>query len=348
MNSLKRYQRPPAVILQSFKIKVNRDMVLRATISVDFIVMRELSTDTVHSFFINSLEKKLFSKFKQRGLPLWVIVAPLKSSMSLVMHDFSTNFRLISASRLVLFLYDVSFDSAFSPIFEDFSRYGQLRSYENQLIFGVPIQPHSIKEMLADILCAKIYSSASRNDQICFLIGEIIDVLKHQKVECVDAIGRYRIKIIVSHSNGRNIFILEDDEVMQSTNDYTVSNGIISQLMNKKIVLIVDPRPVGYELNTSLHVVRAVCDDVEIVKFLKDSSHDNQQQVIRLLSESNVELLIFFLIRNLIWIPLFLIFLLNLRIQFSFTPMQAFSVHRAQVLQWVRLHPFLFSTGIVG
>ncbi|XLS54860.1 hypothetical protein HN51_004615, partial [Arachis hypogaea] len=51
---------------------------------------------------------------------------------------------------------------------------------------------------------------------------------------------------------------------------------------------------------------------------------------------------------NLIWIPLFLIFLLNLRIQFSFTPMQAFSVHRAQVLQWVRLHPFLFSTGIVG
>ncbi|QHN93755.1 uncharacterized protein DS421_17g595380 [Arachis hypogaea] len=81
--------------------------------------------------------------------------------------------------------------------------------------------------------------------------------------------------------------------------------------MNKKILFIVDPRPVGYELNTSLHVVRAVCDDVEIVKFLEDSSDDNEQQ-------------------------------------FSFTPMQAFSVHRAQVLQWVRLHPFLFSTGVVG
>ncbi|XLT03067.1 hypothetical protein HN51_052418, partial [Arachis hypogaea] len=51
---------------------------------------------------------------------------------------------------------------------------------------------------------------------------------------------------------------------------------------------------------------------------------------------------------NFIWIPLFLIFLSNLKIQFSFTPMQAFSVHRAQVLQWVRLHPFLFSTGVVG
>ncbi|QHN78941.1 Replication factor-A carboxy-terminal domain protein [Arachis hypogaea] len=195
---------------------------------------------------------------------------------------------------------DVSSDSGFSPIFEDFSRYGQLRSYENQVISGVPIQLHSIKEMLADILCAKIYSSASRNDQICFLIGEIIDVLKHQKwwyycclcnapvshvgnvfycylcrVECVDAIRRYRIKIIVSHSNGSNIFILEDDE---STDDYTIPNGMISQLMNKKIVFIVDPRHVGYELNTSLHVVYAVCDDVEIVKFLEDSSHDNQQQ----------------------------------------------------------------------
>ncbi|XLU24443.1 hypothetical protein S245_060509, partial [Arachis hypogaea] len=58
---------------------------------------------------------------------------------------------------------DVSSDSAFSPILEDFSRCGQLRSYDNQVISGVPIQLHSIKEMLADILCAKIYFSASRN-----------------------------------------------------------------------------------------------------------------------------------------------------------------------------------------
>ncbi|XP_020970380.1 uncharacterized protein LOC110268499 [Arachis ipaensis] len=159
------------------------------------------------------------------------------------------------------------------------------------------------------------------HDHICILIGEIIDVLKHQKwwyycclcnahvshvgnvfycylcrVECVDAIRRYRIKIIVSHSNGSNIFILEDDEVMQivkkscsdflidekknsqSTDEYTLPNGIISQLMNKKILFIVDPRPVGYELNTSLHIVRAVCDDLEIVKFLEDSSNDNDQQ----------------------------------------------------------------------
>ncbi|RYR62193.1 hypothetical protein Ahy_A04g019594 isoform B [Arachis hypogaea] len=113
--------------------------------------------------------------------------------------------------------------------------------------------------------------TVSLQDQICFLIGEIIDMLKHQKwwyycclcnapvshvgnifycylckVECVDAIRRYRIKIIISHSNGSNIFILEDDEVMQILkkscsyflidernssqlkDDYTVPNSMIS------------------------------------------------------------------------------------------------------------------------
>ncbi|QHN76788.1 Peptidyl-prolyl cis-trans isomerase [Arachis hypogaea] len=194
---------------------------------------------------------------------------------------------------------DVSSDSAFSPIFEDFSQYGKLGNDGNQVISGVPIQVHTIKEMLADILY-NIRITVCLQDHICFLIGEIIDVLKHHKwwyyyclcdapvchvgnvfycylcrVECVDAIRRYRIKIIIFHSNGSNIFILQGDE---STNDYTVPNSIISQLINKKIVFIVDPRPVGYELNTSLHIVRAICDDIDIVKFLEDSTHDNQQQ----------------------------------------------------------------------
>ncbi|RYR62733.1 hypothetical protein Ahy_A04g020462 [Arachis hypogaea] len=310
MNSLKRYQRPPAVILQSFKIKVNRDKVsLQNVINISRVLinpdMQKIKLiRTIDNLKANNEDGQfLWLEKLRRLLKIWsgvfflclrssyyrikILVEDCTSSGMFVLLD-SPATKLLGRTCSDMFLLledeidDVSFDSAFSPIFEDFSRYGQLRSYENQLIFGVPIQPHSIKEMLADILCAKIYSSASRNDQICFLIGEIIDVLKHQKVECVDAIGRYRIKIIVSHSNGRNIFILEDDE---STNDYTVSNGIISQLMNKKIVLIVDPRPVGYELNTSLHVVRAVCDDVEIVKFLKDSSHDNQQQPLTIREE---------------------------------------------------------------
>ncbi|QHO07518.1 Replication factor-A carboxy-terminal domain protein [Arachis hypogaea] len=370
MNTLKRYQRPPVVILQSFKIKVNGDKfslqnvinISRVLINPDiygiashhfsrlrsnedgqfFVVgkIKEIVEDPEWYFFScvcghpivgddNVFHCQLCSREVQHFMISYrikILVEDGTSCGMFVLLD-SPATKLLGRTCSDVFLLledeidvdqcikDVSSDSAFSPIFEDFSRYGQLRSYDNQVISGVPIQLHGIKEMLAGILCAMIYSSASRNDQICFLIGEIIDVLKHQKwwyyyclcnahvshignvfycylcrVECVDAIRRYRIKIIVSHSNGSNIFILEDDE---STDDYTVPNGMISQLMNKKIVFIVDPRPVGYELNTSLHVVRAVCDDVEIVKFLEDSSHDNQQQVIRLLSESDVELVKF-------------------------------------------------------
>ncbi|RYR09397.1 hypothetical protein Ahy_B05g077699 [Arachis hypogaea] len=104
------------------------------------------------------------------------------------------------------------------------------------------------------------------------------------KVECIDAMRRYRIKIIVSHSNGSKIFILEDDEVMQilkkSCSKFLKDETNFSEhhfsIDEQKIVFIVDPRPVGYELNTSLHIVYAIYDDIDIVKFFEDSTHDNQ------------------------------------------------------------------------
>ncbi|XLR53927.1 hypothetical protein S83_004599, partial [Arachis hypogaea] len=163
---------------------------------------------------------------------------------------------------------DVTSDSGFSPILEDFSQCGQLRSYHNQVVSGVPIELHSVKEMLADILCAKIYSSASRNDQICILIGEIIDVPKHQKWWYYCCL----CNAPVSHVG--NLFYC----YLCKVECFDVIRSMISQLMNKKIVFIVDPRPIGYDLNKSLHVVRAICDDVDIVSFLEDSIHDNQQQ----------------------------------------------------------------------
>ncbi|QHO53564.1 Proteasome subunit [Arachis hypogaea] len=344
-------ERPPVVILQSFKIKVNRDKVsLQNVINISRVLINPDMQKTVN--FLNqygiashhfsrlcsnevgdlvcviddeSFDWKLIrtidnlkennedGQFFMVGKIKEIVEDPECYRIKILVKDGTScgMFVLDSAATKLLgrtcsdvFLLledemdDVNSDSAFSPIFENFSQYGQLRSYDNQVISGVPIQLHSIKEMLADILCAKIYSSTSRN--ICFLIGEIIDVLKHQKwwyycclcnapvshvgnifycylcrVECVDAIRRYWIKIIVSHSNGSNIFILENDE---SKDDYTVPNSMISQLMNKKIVFIVDPRPVGYELNTSLHVVHAICDDIDIVKFSEDSTHNQQQK----------------------------------------------------------------------
>ncbi|RYR20273.1 hypothetical protein Ahy_B03g065378 [Arachis hypogaea] len=411
INSLKRYQRPPVFILQSFKIKVNGDKVsLQNVINISrlirtianlkgnnedgqfFVVgkIKEIVEDPEWWVFScvcghpiigddNVFHCQLCSREVQHfmirikilvedriscGMFVLLDSAATKllgrmcSDVFLLLEDEMDFFHQLIGKEIVFkvqakrintpgycgtfkvinvisdarffnklqvdqFIKDVSSDSAFSPIFEDFSQYGQLGNDDNQVISGVPIQVHTIKEMLADILCAKIYASTLKNDQICFLIGEIIDVLKHQKwwyycclcnaavchvgnvfycylcrVECIDAIRRYRIKIIVFHSNGSNIFILQDDEVMQilkkscsdflidernspqSTDDYTILNSIISQLMNKKIVFIVDTRPVGYKLNTSLHIVRAICDDIDIVKFLEDSTHDNQQQTV--------------------------------------------------------------------
>ncbi|XLR67806.1 hypothetical protein S83_018478 [Arachis hypogaea] len=313
INSLKKYQRAPVLILESFKIQVNGDKVsLQNVINVSRVSINRDMQETVN--FLNGyhIASHDFSR----------LCSDENGDLVCVIDDESFDWKLMrTIANLKGNNEDVTSDSGFSPILEDFSQCGQLRSYHNQVVSGVPIQLHSVKEMLADILCAKIYSSASRNDQICILIGEIIDVPKHQKwwyycclcnapvshvgnlfycylckIECFDVIRRYRIKIIVSHSNGSNIFILEDDEVMQilkkscldflmdqgnssqSMDDYTIPNSMISQLMNKKIVFIVDPRPIGYDLNKSLHVVRAICDDVDIVSFLEDSIHDNQQQ----------------------------------------------------------------------
>ncbi|XP_057756090.1 uncharacterized protein LOC130975290 [Arachis stenosperma] len=337
IDSLQKYHRPPVLILQSFKIKINRDKVsLQNVINVSRVSINPDMQETVNFLDEYHIASHHFSRLRSNEIgdlvsviddesfdwklirtianlkgnnedgqffvvgkikeivenPEWwvffcvcghpivgddnvfhcqlcgrevqhfmisyrikILVEDGTSCGMFVLLDSAAT-KLLGRTCSDVFLLledeheDVSSDSAFSPIVEDFSQCGQLRSYDNQVISGVPIQLHIIKEMLADILCAKIYSSASRNDQICFLIGEIIDVLKHQNL----------------------VFMV------QSKNDYTVPNSMISQLMNKKIVFIVDPRPIGYELNKSLHVVRAICDDIDIVRFLEDSTHDNQQQ----------------------------------------------------------------------
>ncbi|XLU96032.1 hypothetical protein S245_010384, partial [Arachis hypogaea] len=54
--------------------------------------------------------------------------------------------------------------------------------------------------------------------------------------------------------------------------DYTIPVRIVSEFINKKLLFVVDARIVGYELNTSLHVVNSVCDDISFVNFLEDAA----------------------------------------------------------------------------
>ncbi|XP_020970381.1 uncharacterized protein LOC107621285 [Arachis ipaensis] len=250
MNTLKRYKRPPVVILQSFKIKVNGDKVsLQNVINISRVLINPDMQETVN--FLNqygigshhfsrlcsnevgdlvcvrddeSFDWKLIrtidnlkannedgqyfvvGKIKEivedpewwffscvcghpivgddnvfycqlcsREIQHFMISYRIKilvedgtsCGMFVLLDSPATKLLGRTCSDVFLLLEDeiddVSSDSAFSPIFEDFSRYGQLRCYENQVISGVRIELHSIKEILVDILCAKMYSSASRN-----------------------------------------------------------------------------------------------------------------------------------------------------------------------------------------
>ncbi|KAL4306185.1 hypothetical protein AHAS_Ahas16G0153000 [Arachis hypogaea] len=67
--------------------------------------------------------------------------------------------------------------------------------------------------------------------------------------------------------------------------DYIDRDVIISHMMNKKFVFMIDARPIGYELDMSLHVVRATCDDNCIINFFEDATNVNNQ---KLLLETNV------------------------------------------------------------
>ncbi|RYR47586.1 hypothetical protein Ahy_A07g033522 [Arachis hypogaea] len=360
INSLKKYQRPPVLILQSFKIKVNGVSVIDDE-SFDWKLIRTIANlkgnNEDGQFFVVGKIKEIvedpewwvFScicghpivcddnvfhcQLCYREVQHFMISYKIKilvedgtsCGMFVLLDSAATKLLGRTCSDVFLLLEDEmdKIEHQYCPQF-----FHQL--IWKEIVFKIQAKrintlgycgTFKVINVISDAhFFNKLQVDQCIKDHICFLIGEIIDVLKHQKwwyyyclcnapichvgnvfycylcrVECIDAIRRYRIKIIVSHSNGSNIFILEDDEVMQilkksfsdilidernssqSTEDYTVPNSIISQLMNKKIVFIVDPRPVGYELNTSLHIVRAICDDIDIVKFLEDSTHDNQQ-----------------------------------------------------------------------
>ncbi|XP_016207033.1 uncharacterized protein LOC107647476 [Arachis ipaensis] len=316
MNSLKRYQRPPAVILQSFKIKVNGgeelsmlDMSQYGIASHHFSRLRSNDVGDLVSdgqFFVVGKIKEIVED--PECYKIKILVEDRTSCGMFVLLDSAVTKLLGRTCSDVFLLLEDEMDRIEHQYYPQF--FHQLIGKE--IVFKVQAKRISTQgycgtfkviNVISDArFFNKLHADQCIKDQICFLIGEIIDVLKHQKwwyccclcnapvchvgnvfycylcrVECVDAIRRYRIKIIVFHSNGSNIFILEDDE---STDDYTIPNSMISQLMNKKIVFIVDPRPVEYELNISIHVVRAICDDIDIVKFLEDSTRDNQQQTV--------------------------------------------------------------------
>ncbi|RYR46945.1 hypothetical protein Ahy_A07g032818 [Arachis hypogaea] len=103
-------------------------------------------------------------------------------------------------------------------------------------------------------------------------------------------IVRYRMKLVIEDGTSAAIFVLMDnvatklfgktcsdcflqlEQEIEALYDYTIPVRIVSEFINKKLLFVVDARIVGYELNTSLHVVNSVCDDISFVNFLEDAA----------------------------------------------------------------------------
>ncbi|MED6130964.1 hypothetical protein PIB30_005618 [Stylosanthes scabra] len=194
-----------------------------------------------------------------------------------------------------------------SPLFKNLL--GQEKIFKvNQVPTRIPIHVDAIKELLDDVISVKVLSTASRNINISFFLGSVVSIDRAQRwyflpclcgtpishvagiyycpscgIECVNALPSYRLKIIVSHLNGNNIFILDDPEVSQIVNmecsdllkekpnepmhDFIVPDLLPLKIIGREFVFIVDPRPIGYESNISVHFVRAITDDPSIIKF---------------------------------------------------------------------------------
>ncbi|QHN92759.1 Replication protein A 70 kDa DNA-binding subunit C [Arachis hypogaea] len=116
-------------------------------------------------------------------------------------------------------------------------------------------------------------------------------------LQCIDAVPRFCLKIVVSHANGNNIFVLKDREVVQliktrcSTfldNHPELNQGsyckvvplkLISSLLHKKVVFMVDARPVGYEMNRSVYIVQQIWDDASVINVFEAATEMNEHKI---------------------------------------------------------------------
>ncbi|MED6174426.1 hypothetical protein PIB30_068831 [Stylosanthes scabra] len=98
------------------------------------------------------------------------------------------------------------------------------------------------------------------------------------------------MKVIVTHPNGNNLFLLRDREIaqllkkrcadlfqenpdlLQSFYHKILPVRIASQIVQCKLVFMVDPRPVGYDLGRSVYIVRQVWDDQCVVNVFEDAA----------------------------------------------------------------------------
>ncbi|RYR17331.1 hypothetical protein Ahy_B03g062096 [Arachis hypogaea] len=226
---------------------------------------------------------------------------------------------------------------AYTPICEADFHYSEIEKYTSRIPFDASIDANNIDEMLLDSISTGFNCATPDPDVYGLLLGSIVSVIKEQKwwyssclcggvtraikgsffcdmceLECVDVIPSYRIKVIISHANGSNVFLLHDREITQiikkrcsallnenphlkqTNTERKVPPELGNYLIQRKMVFMIDPRPLGYQYNTSVYMVHRICDDMSLVNLFKAaaSMHDKKEYFMDIgcLSEATVNM----------------------------------------------------------
>ncbi|RYR62192.1 hypothetical protein Ahy_A04g019594 isoform A [Arachis hypogaea] len=180
-------------------------------------------------------------------------------------------------------------------------KYATGEDYKTQVVCENYIQLETIEDIISDLISPNRYYSDAENGGFVFILGTISSVLKNHKwwfstclcgslvstnknivscdlcqLECIDAIPRFCLKVVVSHANRNNIFVLKDHEVGSYCK--VVPLKLISSLLHKKVVFMVDARPMGYEMNRSVYIVQQIWDDASVINIFEAATEMNEHK----------------------------------------------------------------------
>nr|XP_025671575.1 uncharacterized protein LOC112771152 [Arachis hypogaea] len=213
-------------------------------------------------------------------------------------------------------------DPIFPPIYDACLQYGIGEDYKTQVVCDNSIQSEIIEDIITDLISPNRCYSDVENGGFVFILGTISSVFKNHKwwfstclcgslvstnkqilscdlcqLQCIDAVPRFCLKIVASHANGNNIFVLKDREVVQliktrcstfldrhpelNQESYckVVPLKLISSLLHKKVVFMVDARPVGYEMNRSVYIVQQIWDDASVINVFEAAAEMNEHKI---------------------------------------------------------------------
>ncbi|RYR42631.1 hypothetical protein Ahy_A08g039091 isoform B [Arachis hypogaea] len=156
---------------------------------------------------------------------------------------------------------------AYTPICEADFHYSEIEKYTSRIPFDASIDANNIDEMLLDSISTG-FNCATPDP------------------------------VIISHANGSNVFLLHDREITQiikkrcsallnenphlkqTNTERKVPPELGNYLIQRKMVFMIDPRPLGYQYNTSVYMVHRICDDMSLVNLFEAAASMHDKKVI--------------------------------------------------------------------